>query len=406
MTHPTKVGTLASSILQKQADLTTWQRKFLLHLFVLWLSIRGRYNFAHLARYGKYVESTYRNNFAKNVDFLTLNQELVNRYISPDRILAFDPSFLPKSGKCTDGVGKFWSGCAGQVKHGMEMSGLAAVDLSDKTALHLVSVQTVLKEENETLLDYYASIILNRKEILLDISKYVVADAYFSKKPFVDQLVGEGFELVSRLRNDASLRYLYTGSKENRPGRPRQFAGRISARNLSEEVFTPCAKAEDNSWIAYTAVANIKAWKRSARVVIVHDLDEDGNITAHRIYAATECSLDGGEVLHMYQCRFHQEFLYRDAKQELGLEHCQAYSWQKIDFHINISLTAASLAKAAHHLDDPAKRKQPFSIADIKTRYVNEYQARRIITMFGIDPNSAIIRKMWPIVSKLGLRTG
>jgi SRSO17 transposase len=238
------------------------------------------------------------------------------------------------------------------------------------------------------------------------VSKHLVADAYFSKKSFVDQLVAGGFELVSRLRSDAHLRYLYTGPKENRPGRPRQFAGRISVRELSEEVFTPCAIAEDGSWIGYTAVVNVKAWKRSARVVIVHDLDAEGAITGHRIYVTTDCSLDGGETLHIYQCRFHQEFIYRDAKQELGLEHCQAYSWQKIDFHINMSLTAASLAKAAHHLDDPEKRKTPFSIADIKTRYVNEYQGRRIITMFGIDPDSAIIRKMWPIISKLGLRTG
>jgi hypothetical protein len=126
------------------------------------MSIRGRYNFAHLARYGKYVESTYRNNFAKNFDFLAFNQQLASRYISTDCILAFDPSFLAKSGKCTDGVGQFWSGCVGEVKSGLEMSGVAVVDLRDKTALHLLAIQTVLKEDDETLLDYYASIIVNR----------------------------------------------------------------------------------------------------------------------------------------------------------------------------------------------------------------------------------------------------
>lgn len=209
---------------------------------------------------------------------------------------------------------------------------------------------------------------------------------------------------MSRLRNDTHLRYLYMGPKENRRGRPRTFNGRVSVRALSEEVFTSCAQADDGSWIAYTAVVNIKAWKRKARVVVVHDLNEQGDVKGHRIYVTTDCSLDGGVVLHMYQCRFQQEFLYRDAKQELGLEHCQAYSWQKIDFHINLALTAGSLAKAAHHPEEPATRVQPFSIADIKTRYVNKYQARRIITMFGIDPDSAIIRLAWPLISKLGLR--
>jgi hypothetical protein len=42
------------------------------------------------------------------------------------------------------------------------MSGVAVVDLRDKTALHLLAIQTVLKEDDETLLEYYASIIVNR----------------------------------------------------------------------------------------------------------------------------------------------------------------------------------------------------------------------------------------------------
>lgn len=69
MTHPTKVGTLATSILQNQADLTAWQRKFLFHLFQLWLGMEGRHNFVNMARYGDFVESTYRNNFAKPVNY-------------------------------------------------------------------------------------------------------------------------------------------------------------------------------------------------------------------------------------------------------------------------------------------------------------------------------------------------
>lgn len=65
MTHPTKVGTLAGSILQNQVELTAWQRKFLLHLFQFYLGLEGRHNFINTARYGDFVESTYRNNFVK-----------------------------------------------------------------------------------------------------------------------------------------------------------------------------------------------------------------------------------------------------------------------------------------------------------------------------------------------------
>ncbi|MFT5990781.1 MAG: hypothetical protein ACJATN_002468 [Neolewinella sp.] len=55
----------------------------------------GRYNFLNMARYGDLVEGTYRNNFARPVNFLGINLELVRDNLSRDLILAFDPSFLP-----------------------------------------------------------------------------------------------------------------------------------------------------------------------------------------------------------------------------------------------------------------------------------------------------------------------
>ncbi|WP_420457940.1 transposase [Neolewinella sp.] len=324
--------------------------------------------------------------------------------MSAERIIAFDPSYIAKSGKCTDGVGKFWSGCVGQLKHGLELTGLAAVDLKDKTALHLLAVQTVLLEQGESLLDYYASILVLQRQTLLRVSSQVVADAYFSKKPFVDQLLGAGFELVSRLRNDAHLRYLYRGVHVKRPGARKQFAGRVNVRDLDHSVFDLFAEAEDRTWKAYQAVVNAKALKRRVGVVIIHDLDAGGVITAHRIYLSTDQGLTGPQIVHAYQCRFQQEFLYRDAKQQLGLEHSQAYTWPKIDFHFNLCLTVGSLAKAAHHLVDQTQRALPFSIADIKTCYVNDYQARRTTRMFGIDPESTLIRSAWSKITNFGLR--
>jgi hypothetical protein len=99
-------------------DVGYWQRKFLLHLFPLLLSIRGRYNFTNLARYGIYKESTCRSNYYKNFDWLDFNSRLVEQYLSAHRIIALDPSYVSKSGKHSDGVGCFWSGSASQAKWG------------------------------------------------------------------------------------------------------------------------------------------------------------------------------------------------------------------------------------------------------------------------------------------------
>jgi len=154
MTCTTKTRALAYSIIQQMNGIGVWQRDFLLNLFDLWLCLHGRYNFTHLGRYGEKNESTYRQNFAKPFDFYLLNFRLVQQHLSNDLIVAFDPSYITKSGKCTDGVGPFYSGSVGKVKWGMEASGLAAVDLQNKVAMHLDMVHTVDRHEDETLLQW------------------------------------------------------------------------------------------------------------------------------------------------------------------------------------------------------------------------------------------------------------
>ncbi|SHJ72884.1 hypothetical protein SAMN05444280_12769, partial [Tangfeifania diversioriginum] len=42
------------------------------------------------------------------------------------------------------GVGWYWSGCAGQSKWGLEIGGLAAIDLDNHTTFRLEAVQTLI----------------------------------------------------------------------------------------------------------------------------------------------------------------------------------------------------------------------------------------------------------------------
>lgn len=403
MTRLTKVSSLAASIIRQMPDVGRWQTKFLLHVFSLWLSIRGRYNFIHLSRYGELNEATYRRQFAKPFDWLDFNTRLAKQYLSQHRIIAFDPSYITKSGKYTDGVDYFWSGCSNDMKWGQELCGLAAVDLTDKTALHLVAIQTI-KEEGRSLMDYYCSIIELNSDQLHQVSDYVVVDAYFAKVGFVNRMLKSEFHVITRLRCDQVLYYPYTGMKRHRRGAPKKYDGRVNPRNLDMDKFVPCAQAQDGKWMAFESIAYVKAWKRWCRVVVTQNFDKKGNIVGHTTIASTDQQLDGGTAKLSYQCRYQQEFLYRDAKQELGLEDGQAYSWQKVDYHFNMALTVGSLAKAAHHLVPKKPNDDPFSIADVKTQYVNESMAWRIIRGCGICPDSPIIRTLIPQIRKLGMR--
>ena len=356
----------------------------------------------NLARHGKYIEDTYRNNFARPFDFLTFNQRLVEQTLSSDCILAFDPVFIPKSGKHTPGVNYFYSGCAGREKWGLEFSGIAAIDLRDRTALHLLALQTQFckKEEKDqvgkpsSLLEYYAQHLISNAKQLQQTSDILVVDAFFSRSTFITPIVEAGFTVVTRLRKDAVIRYLYHGPKRKGRGRPKQYDGRVKPLDLREEQFVPCAQADDGSWIAYEAVVNIKAWKRNVRLVVEHNLDENGQVKSYKLYVCTDTHQIGGLIKHAYNSRFQIEFLYRDGKQHTGLNHCQARAEEKLFFHLNTALTCLSLAKVVHHLNVSRKEGQPFSMADIKGALTNEFLFNRIISMFGFNPNSNKIKSI------------
>ena len=147
---------------------------------------------------------------------MEFNTLLVKENFSSRLAIAIDPSYLPKSGKKTPHIGYFWSGCAGATKRGLEMMGIAAIDTLSSRALHLETIQTPstseLPDECNGLLGWYLKSIRERAEQLKKISNIVVADAFFSKRTFVEGLTSIDFHLVSRLQNNASLRYLYNNS--------------------------------------------------------------------------------------------------------------------------------------------------------------------------------------------------
>ena len=166
-----KVETFTEAILIKMSDTGKVQRKFIISMCKLFLMLRGRYNFLNFARYGLLNELTYRLNFNKGFDFRQFNSQLITQYCSEKLVWVFDPSYLPKSGKHTPGVGYFWSGCAGAMKKGLEICGLAVADLVNHTAFHYHAGQTDAIKGEQNLLAFYAKLILRQVASLKKVSK-------------------------------------------------------------------------------------------------------------------------------------------------------------------------------------------------------------------------------------------
>jgi hypothetical protein len=407
------VETVTSAILAKMSGIGKCQRRFLLYIMLLLLQMRGRVNFTNLARYSDHAEQYFRKWYSAPFDFAKFNKELVLLMAGAEKILGFDPSFMPKSGKHTPGVGYFWSGCAQSVKWGMELCGISVIDLTNHTAFHYEAVQTVYDKTKQTLREYYAELITQRAEQLKDISKIMVFDAFFSKKAFVDSICAGGFTMISRLQHNAYLRYRYNGAKKGGQGRPKMYDGQIDPKNVSTKHFKEVLRTEDE--VTYEGLAHVRSLERWVKLVIVQTI-KDGKVTKALLYFSTAVEspdfgtelpadaapiVSGEQIAQYYPSRFLMEFGFRDGKQFLGLAHCQSRKPEAINFHFNVVLTTLNVAKVVHWLPFQKHGKTPFSMADIKTQYSNEMLLDRLISIYGKDPyvekNNPAIKEVYDL---------
>jgi hypothetical protein len=400
-----KSETPIDAIIEKMQGISKSRKKFLRGIFILFMGLRGRHNFLNMARYGDYSEQTYRNNFEKRFNFLGFNQELIKGSCSSHRINVFDPSYIPKSGKQTEHLGWFWSGCSGKALKGLEIGGFAVVDVESNTAMSVEAIQTPsvqeLRGKDMSLTDHYASLVIERKDVLQSLSPYMAVDGYFAKKEFVNPVMDKTeLHLVCKLRSDANLSYIYYGNPSGQRGRPKTLDGKINMSQIDKQRINLCY--EDDEIKLYVGIVYSKTLRRKIKLAYIERW-ENGKYTGQ--YAAlfsTDLELDGQRIYQYYKCRYQIEFLFRDAKQFTGLTQCQARSENKMHFHFNTSLTTVSIAKAAYFLPLAKQGNRSFSMSDVKTLHLNRIIADRIFSNLELDLSCKKIRRIYQEVLWLG----
>ena len=368
------------------AKLTKSFEKILIEVIILYMIIPRKVNFTQMERYGSHDEQTYRNNFGKKksecIDWLKLNVSLAKRYFGEKgrHAIAIDPSFISKSGKKTPHIGRFWSGCAQAVKHGLEIMGIGLIDIDANDCIMLRAHQSLTGKElglrDKSMTDFYISVIKRYRRELLKLSTLIVADAYFSTSTFVNGIKKYGFSLVSRFRDNACLYYVYNGPRTGKRGRPKTKDGKIDMNklDLTRMEKMEMKKAEGT---AYTLIAYSKALKCKIRLVIWQM--PNGK---KKLFFSNDISLSGEEVLAYYRTRFQIEFCYRDAKGYTGLMHCQARNKWKLDFAFNASFASLNVAKVTMK-----EMGMQYSMSSFKALMTNTYIVRRIFKACGYNPN-------------------
>ena len=120
--------------------------------------------------------------------------------------------------------------------------------------------------------------------------RHLLADSAYAKVKFIEGVTGEvGWDLVSKLRSDADLKYLYTGPRSSGPGRPKKYDGKVFFDDVSRWE----SLGADEAGVEYFCVV---AWgvsfKRKLKVVMVRKRRRDGKV-ARVLLFSTDTELEG-----------------------------------------------------------------------------------------------------------------
>jgi hypothetical protein len=320
------------------------QQQFVAHLLGLLLMFSGHATFRNLSRYSSYHERTFSRWYARDFDFVSLNKAAITEVILPEheQALVIDASFVPKSGKKTYGLDRFWNGSHGRSEKGLEISTLAWLDITDNCAYCLSVEQTPPTDKTsdaeatrvDVYLDQLAQVVSEHE---LSHLSYVITDGYYSKQKFTGGVRALGLEQIGKLRLDANLRYLYQGPKRPGPGRPKTYDGKVHGDNLSRFEHVETA---DEAIVLSHQVLNHVPCQRNLRVVLVVDTKH------HRraVLLRTDVNLDARTRARDDKARCPIALLGRDANQGAGLTAWHARSPAQLNFHCHASLSAGPLA--------------------------------------------------------------
>ncbi len=399
-------------IIEKISILSNAQRRFLVVAVQAILCCRWRINFRSLSEVSVYGEKTYRRHYGTPRDVVPLHRALADSVLRESlsglRVIGFDPTFLPKAGTHTPGVGKFWNGSAQRTESGLEATITAVIDVERRIAFPLAMQQTLTPSvrqqqalsvedtaaspeasleasaSNEPwLIAEYLRHLERVKPLLHARERHIVADAYFAKHSFLDGVAAMGLFCITKLCKDANLKYFYCGeARAKGRGRQKVYDGKVLWENLRNDVFDQTRV--DDQTLLLSAMLYHTGLKRKLKIVVVQQ--QHGTTTRRALLASTDESLDALTIYNAYGARFQLEFLLRDGKGFTGLTDAQTRKTTAIDTHLNMSMFTLALARAEHYHTHGLESERPFSMNAAKTRAFNEHFALRILSIYGHSP--------------------
>lgn len=348
-------------------------------------------------------------------------------------VLAGDESIVNKSGQKTYGLGRYYSSLWGRTVSSVALFALSLVNTRERRS-YPVLVEQVLcgraeKAPTSKRLRHKKSAHLpgrpgrppgrrngNKTEVtltpeLLHIQTmvkqflavvdqrikltYLVLDGHFGNNNALQMVRQCGLHLVSKLRHDAALYFLYEGETKRR-----KYGDRVDYAHIPSCYLQQTKLAEGLRTDIYQVTVRHKAFAEPLNVVVVLKTKSSTGSRARVLLFSSDLTLSWAQLLDYYELRFQIEFNFRDAKQYWGLEDFMNVSKTPVTNAINLSFL---MVNVAHALLQEMRRDDPLvSVLDLKAHCRGHRYVAEMLKLLPQKPDPVFTEAILSRISRLG----
>jgi len=344
-----------------------------------------------------------------------------------------DECVVTKSGKSTYGLDRFYAGLQSKVVKSIAIFSLSLVSVNERRSYPLQVEQVVRtleekaavkkkkakgtkkkenspkkklgrpkgsKNKDKTQVELTPELQRIQKSIKKQLFilkalvriRHIALDGHFGNNNALQMVRQCGLHLVSKLRHDAALFFIYDGPQKN-SGPKKKYGSKIDYRNIPDKYLVS-QKTEGNIQTRiYQAKMLHKSFAQALNTVIITKTNLKTGTFAHVNLFSSDLELSYEKIIDYYSLRFQIEFNFRDAKQFWGLEDFMNVEKVPLTNALNLSLFMVNVSQVL--LQDFRRTNPDSGILDLKAYYRAAKYFEETIKMLPQKPDPILFEQVF-----------
>ena len=228
---------------------------------------------------------------------------------------------------------------------------------------------------------------------------YLLLDGHFGNSATLQMAQQCGLQLISKLRADAALYAPYDGPYSGR-GPRRKYGAKLNYAALPATYLRQTTVAEQTETRIYQAEVLHKEYAQPLNVVIIVKTNLTTQQQAHVILFSSDLTLAYDTLIDYYSLRFQIEFTFRDAKQYWGLDDFMTITATGVTNAANLSLFMVNLSSVM--LEGVRQTDPQCSVLDLKALCRGYAYVRELLKLLPAAPDEDLMARLFRQLAQLG----